>query len=133
MIKAQLNTDKFAMTLSIVCVAHCFFVPSFIILTTGLLSFSIDNELVHKLIVLLAVPVSLYALILGYKNHKNLSFIPAGVLGLLIFILAVVLGEEALGESGERGLTLLGSILVAYSHFRNYQACKVLDCPCHEK
>ena len=82
MIKTQLASDKFAMTISMACVAHCFFTPTFLILTSGIFSFSFDNELVHKLIVLIAVPVSIYALNLGYKNHKTASFMPAGIIGL---------------------------------------------------
>tara|TARA_B110000003_G_scaffold85470_1_gene87481 strand:+ start:1741 stop:2172 length:432 start_codon:yes stop_codon:yes gene_type:complete len=132
MIKAQQRTDKLAMTLSIVCVAHCFFVPSFLILTSGIHSFSLDNEFIHKLIVLLAVPVSIYALTTGYKNHNTISFLPVGILGLLTLILAVVLGESTLGEFGEKALTLGGSILVAYAHFKNYQVCKKLECSCHD-
>ena len=60
--KTQQNSDKIAMTLSVICVVHCFFVPSFLILGAGYLSLTIDNEFVHKAIVLLAIPISLFAL-----------------------------------------------------------------------
>ena len=133
MIKTQLTTDKFAMTISFACVMHCFFVPSFIILSSGIFSLALDNELVHKLIVLIAVPVSVFSLYLGYKNHKTFSFIPVGILGLVLLILAVALGEAALGELGEKSLTLMGSMLVAYAHFKNHQICKQLDCEWHEE
>ena len=133
MIKTQLTTDKFEMTISFACVMHCFFVPSFIILSSGIFPLALDNELVHKLIVLIAVPVSVFSLYLGYKNHKTFSFIPAGILGLVLLILAVALGEAALGELGEKSLTLMGSMLVAYAHFKNHQICKQLDCECHEE
>ena len=131
-IKSQYVSDKFAMGLSLACVLHCFFVPSFLILTSGMLSVSFDNEFVHKLLVLVAVPISSFALIKGYKYHKTFSFISFGILGLVALILAVVLGESNLGELGEKGLTLLGSILVAYSHFKNYKLCIELDCSCHD-
>ena len=133
MIKTQLASDKFAMTISMACVAHCFFTPTFLILTSGIFSFSLDNEFFHKLIVLIAVPVSIYALSLGYKNHKTLSFMPAGIIGLCILVLVVALGESTLGEFGEKGLTLLGSIMVAFAHYRNHQICRNLECNnCHE-
>ena len=74
MIKTQQNSDKIAMTLSVICVIHCFFVPSFLILGAGYLSLTIDNDFVHKAIVLLAIPISLFALSIGYKNHKTSSF-----------------------------------------------------------
>ena len=132
MIKPQLITDKLAMTLSLVCVVHCLFLPSFIILTAGFLSFSIDNEFIHNLILLAAVPVSIFALTAGYRNHKTISFLLTGIIGLFILIFAVFLGESILGEIGEKIFTLLGSIFVAYSHFKNYQTCKNLHCSCHE-
>jgi len=131
-IKSQYVSDKFAMGLSLACVLHCFFVPSFLILTSGMLSVSLDNEFVHKLLVLVAVPISSFALIKGYKYHKTFSFISFGIIGLVALILAVLLGESNLGELGEKGLTLLGSILVAYSHFKNYKMCIELDCSCHD-
>ena len=132
MIKTQQTTDKFAITLSLVCVVHCFFFPAFVIFTSGFISLSSDNEFVHKLLVFTAVPLSIFALTLGYKNHQSIAPIPIGILGLLIFISAVILGEDNIGEFGEKMLTLLGSMLVAYSHFKNYKICKNLDCACHE-
>ena len=133
MIKTQLTTDKLAITFSFVCVIHCFFVPSFLILTSGFLAVSIDNELIHKLILLAAIPMSIFALSSGYRNHKMIHLFLIGAFGLLALSSAVIFGESLLGEFGEKSLTLLGSILVAYSHFRNYQVCKKLDCSCHEK
>ena len=127
-----MNSDKVAVTLSTACVLHCFFAPSFIILTSGFLSISIDNELVHYLILLLAAPISSFALYLGWKNHKNKSFLPFGIIGLLALVAAVLMGEAMLGEAGERAITLLGSLLVAYSHYRNHQECKAVECDsCH--
>ena len=133
MIKTQLTTDKFAISMSIVCLLHCFFVPSFIILSSGVFPLALDNEVVHKLIVLIAVPLSIFSLYLGHINHKTISFFPPAIFGLTLLITAVALGEAALGEFGEKGLTLLGSIFVAYAHYKNHQACKKIDCDCHNK
>ena len=131
MIRTQLTTDKLAFSVSLVCVLHCFFVPSFIILSSGVFPLALDNELVHKLIVLIAVPLSIFSLYLGHINHKTISFFPPAFFGLTLLITAVALGEDALGEFGEKGLTLLGSIFVAYAHYKNHQACKKIDCDCH--
>lgn len=132
MIKTQLTTDKLAMTFSLVCVLHCFFTPSFIILTSGLLAVSIDNEFIHLSILLVAIPISIFALGLGYKNHKMLSFLCIGIIGLITLTLVVFFGEAHIGEFGEKMVTLAGSIFVAYSHFKNHQVCKRLDCSCHD-
>ena len=123
-IKTQLTTDKAAMSLSFLCVAHCFFAPSFIILSSAFASFTVDNEFVHKFILFVAVPISIYALYTGYKNHKDISFIPTGVLALLLWLQQFFQGESTLGEFGEKGLIFIGSIFVAYAHLKNHQACK---------
>ena len=49
--KIQKRTDKFAITVSLACAIHCLFVPSFVILSAGFLSITIDNELIHKLLI----------------------------------------------------------------------------------
>ena len=133
MFRTQLIGDKFAITLSSVCAVHCFFSPAFVILTSGLFSFSLDNETLHYFILFLAIPVSLYALISGFTNHKTAYFLGVGIIGLFALILAVALGESILGELGEKTLTLMGSVLVVFAHFKNHQACKELDCSCHDE
>ena len=130
--KTQILSDKFAMTLSMVCLVHCLFAPSLIILTYSFMAMSVESELVHKLILLITVPVSLFALSLGYKNHSTMNFIALGIIGLPTLVLAVILGEGVLGKNGELFLTMLGSTLVIISHYKNYQICKKTNCDCHE-
>ena len=132
MFRTQLMNDKLAMALSSACAIHCFLIPSFVLLTSGLISFSFDNEFLHNLILFVAVPISLYALISGNANHKILYLLPVGIIGLSLLFLAVFLGEAFLGELGEKSLTLIGSFLVVFAHFKNHQACKELDCECHD-
>ena len=128
----QLNSDKSAMALSFVCALHCLFVPSFFILSSGFLAISLNNLLVHQLLLIFVVPVSLYALISGYRNHKITWVLLSGVSGLILLFLAVFLGPNILGEFYEKALTLMGSTIVAFSHFKNYQVCRKLDCVCHD-
>ena len=128
----QVRADKLSISLSLACMIHCLLMPSFLILTSGFLSLSIDNELIHKAFLIIVLPVSLYALITGYRNHKILSYFYLGTSGLWILIFAVFFGEGVFGEFTEKTLTLLGSLIVASSHYKNYKACKELDCSCHE-
>ena len=131
-VKTQLRSDKIAVAISTACVLHCFFIPSFVIASSGFLTLSIDNELIHQLILFFAIPISVFALYIGYKNHKSFSFVPYAFLGLGLLILAVILGEEVIGEIGEQGVTLLGSMFVVYAHYKNHQTCKEMDCSCHD-
>ncbi len=128
----QVNADKASITLSMACMIHCLLMPSFLILTSGFFALSIDNELVHKSFLIIVLPVSLYALVAGYRNHKILSYFYIGTSGLWILIFAVFFGEGVFGEFAEKSLTLLGSIIVASAHYKNYKACKELACECHD-
>ena len=120
----QVRADKLSISLSLACMIHCLLMPSFLILTSGFLALSIDNELIHKVFLIIVLPVSLYALITGYNNHKILSYLYIGILGLWLLFFAVFFGEGVFGEFTEKTLTLLGSLIVASSHYKNYNACK---------
>ena len=127
-----MNSDKIAVALSTACVIHCFFAPSLIILSYSFLSLSIDSELIHYLILLFALPVSMFALISGYRNHKIISHLFVGFFGLAVLLSAVFLSDILFEELGEQVITLLGSMFVAYAHYKNYIACKQLQCNCHD-
>ena len=129
----QLGTDKFAGTVSLVCALQCLLMPSFFIATSGLISLSIDNEFVHYIILLIAVPVSLFALFLGLKNHKNKLIFLIGLLGLIVLISAFFFAKTFFGENEEILFTVLGSMMVIYAHYRNHETCKEIQCKsCHD-
>ena len=132
MISNKFKIDGLAISLSLLCAIHCLFVPSFIILAPSFLSISFNNEFIHYLILVLAIPISIYALSIGYRAHKNLSMVFIGFMGLSILLFAVLFGNNLFGETGEKGLTLIGSVIVASAHFRNLKVCKELDCDCHD-
>ena len=128
----QLKADKLSITLSMACMIHCLLMPSFLILTSGFIALTIDNELIHKVFLILVIPISLYALISGFQNHKITSYMYLGISGLWLLIFAVFFGDGVFGELAEQILTFLGSLIVAYSHYQNFQACRKLDCDCHD-
>ncbi len=128
----QLRSDKLAISLSLACVIHCLFVPSFVILSSGYYATTFDDEFVHNLILFFAIPISLFALALGYKNHGAFSYFLIGTIGLIILILAVILGEPLYGETGEILFTILGSVFVVFAHYKNHQICKEINCSCHD-
>ena len=124
-------TDKFAAGLSIACAMHCLLVPSFLIVSSGTLALSIDNELIHWAILFLAIPVSAYALISGVLNHNDYVVFLVGLAGLGVLV-ATALSESYLSETSIIIFTLMGSSLVVYAHIQNFKLCKQLDCDCHD-
>ena len=125
-------SDKTAISLSALCLAHCLLVPSFLVFLSGYVSLSYNNELIHYVLLFIAIPVSLYALITGVRNHKSYTYLYTGLVGITALILAVTLGAQIWGETGEKALTTIGAILVAISHFKNYRLCREVECDnCH--
>ena len=129
--KSQLTSDKFAMSFSAICMIHCLFAPSLIILSYSSLALTVESELIHKAILLLTIPVSIFAISLGYKNHSNNAIIYTGIAGLTILISALLIGES-IGENAELILTIIGSLMVIACHYRNYRICKKVNCDCHD-
>jgi hypothetical protein len=129
--KSQLRLDKFAMSFSAICMVHCLFAPSLIILSYSSLALTVESELIHKAILLLTIPVSIFAISLGYKNHSNNSIIYTGIAGLTILISALLIGES-IGENAELIFTIIGSLMVIACHYRNYRICKKINCDCHD-
>ena len=128
----QEYSDKTAISLSALCLVHCLLVPSFLVFLSGYISLSYNNELIHYAILFLAIPVSIYALITGVKNHNSYSYLYVGLLGILTLILAVTLGVQMWGESGEIILSTFFALLVTISHFKNYRLCREVECDsCH--
>ena len=128
----QINSDKVAASLSILCVLHCLFMPAFLIVSTGIFAFTMDNEIIHYAILFFAAPVSLFALYRGYKNHKTKNLFIIGITGILLLVVAIMLPYNAHQEQLEKAITVLGSILVVYAHYKNYKACKEIECEtCH--
>ena len=130
---ALINNDKIAIGLSIACVIHCFFVPSFIVLFPAFLSIQLDNELIHYLMLWFIAPISVFALSKGFINHKRISYLFIGMTGLCILICAVLAGESIMGETGERAITLIGSIIVSIAHYKNFRTCSQTGGSYHEK
>jgi|TARA_B100000902_G_scaffold254849_1_gene241271 hypothetical protein len=128
----QEYSDKTAISLSALCLVHCLLVPSFLVFLSGYISLSYNNEFIHYAILFIAIPVSLYALITGVKNHKSFTYLYVGLSGILALVLAVTFGVQIWGEAGEKILTTIGALLVAISHFKNYRLCREIECDdCH--
>ena len=120
--------DRSAIGLSFLCVLHCLAVPLTLILMPSLAALPIADERVHLLLVLLVLPTSTVALTLGCRQHGLKHILAWGLTGIAILVLAAGLGEEFLGEYGEKILTVVGSVLVAVGHILNFKCCRTAGC-----
>ena len=132
LIYAQKVSDKVSISISALCLLHCLLFPSFMILLSSFISVSLNSELIHYMLLFLVVPVSSFALIVGLNNHKNSFIFFIGLSGLAILVSALFIELSIKTISGEILLTIIGSILITFSHYKNYKLCDHLECDCHE-
>ena len=108
---------------------------SFASLNVTSLSWTKSNLLptkIHYMLLFLVVPVSSFALIVGLNNHKNSFIFFIGLSGLAILVSALFIELPIKTISGEILLTIIGSLLITFSHYKNYKLCDHLECDCHE-
>ena len=129
---SQATSDRLAMTLSFACILHCLFMPAFLITSLTFASIEFSDELLLYSILFLAIPVSLFALLSGKKNHNNNLIFIVGILGLTVLFSALFSEGNFYGFPLETLLTIIGSMIVITAHYKNYQICQQLDCDCHK-
>ena len=120
---AQQFTDKFAISLSMLCAVHCLLLPILLVSLPSLSSTQLANEALHTWMLVAVIPTSIYALTMGCKKHQRYRLLFLGGTGLILMILAILVGHQIAGEVGEKALTLLGATLVVSAHWGNFQRC----------
>ena len=132
LIDAQKVSDKVSIGISALCLLHCLLFPSLMVLLSSFISVSLNSELIHYMLLFLVVPVSSFALIVGLNNHKKSFIFFIGLSGLAILVSALFIELPIKTISGEILLTIIGSLLITFSHYKNYKLCDHLECDCHE-
>ena len=132
LIDAQKVSDKVSVGISVLCLFHCLLFPSLMVALSSFISLTLNSELIHYMLLFLVVPISSFALIVGLNNHKNSFIFVVGLLGLAILVSALLLELPIKIISGEILLTIVGSLLITFSHYKNYKLCNHLECDCHE-
>lgn len=131
--KLQSFSDKTAIGLSVLCALHCLTFPLILVFFPNIVSLQLGTEAFHFWMVLAVLPISIYALTLGCRQHKRLHLLAVGSTGLVFLLLAVSLPEAILGEAGEKVFTLVGAGLIAIGHIKNYRLCQDNEsCACSE-
>ncbi len=116
--------DATGIGLSSLCVIHCLALPVLASMLPVLSSWA-EAEWVHKLFVLLAIPISGSAAFIRGVHYRNLAFVFFVTLGLALLTASAFL--ESLHDI-ERPLTVAGAMIVAIAHLwrwrRHYKSPK---------
>ena len=133
--------DRFAILLSGLCAIHCIALPiiaSVIPLLTATVHHD-GNEIhefwFHQFILMFILPVSIAALIFGYRSHKKILPVIVAGIGLIVLAFIALFAEQLLIDNvipheGETLLTITGGVIHAAGHILNLQATRKKHSPC---
>jgi uncharacterized membrane protein len=109
--------DGAAVLLSALCLVHCLLLP-FIVAGLPLLAQFYDGHL-HAQMLVVVVPLSVVALGIGFRGHRNRHIVASGATGLLILIVGATIAHEYMGIFADRLLTIAGALVLAMAHYQN--------------
>ena len=101
-VKKQFS-DKLSICLSLCCILHCIALPVIILMIPSFASLWINNEKVHVILVLFAVPISLFAMAKSLRVHHNYKCISLAVIGLSLLVGAIFMHDINFGSESHSG------------------------------
>ena len=101
-VKKQFS-DKLSICLSLCCILHCIALPAIILMIPSFASLWINNEKVHVILVLFAVPISLFAMAKSLRVHHNYKCISLAVIGLSLLVGAIFMHDINFGSESHIG------------------------------
>jgi len=128
---SQSLLDKLSIGASTICAIHCAVLPILLAVFPALSFLPSENHEFHEALVILVVPMSLLAAYLGCSKHKDMRVLVGIGSGLVLLLVTALFGHDLVGETGEKAFTVLASIILAMSHWRNYKLCRARDCDSH--
>lgn len=110
--------DRTALVASTACVIHCLLLPVLLAALPTLDASFGAKPWLHHLMLVLIVPTSGFALLLGWRRRRVASALMLGLVGLTFLSAGVVMGEVR----GETIVTVCGSLLLATAHVINWRS-----------
>lgn len=108
--------NRLGIVLSTACVLQCIAVPVLVTLTPTVAVLSAVHHSLHPLLVMLAIPVSLFAFLLGHRRHRSIIPLLISIPGLLCLMLGLIL---PLPHIHEIVITSAGGFLIVAAHLIN--------------
>ncbi len=109
--------DHAAIALSGLCLVHCLLLPVIIALLPLLNQVSATHF--HAQMLLVVMPVSLFAFGLGFRRHRNHAIIAWGTAGIALLAFGGTVAHANYGAVADTMLTIAGSIVLATAHYFN--------------
>lgn len=109
--------DGAAVAMSALCLLHCLLLPLVVVGVPFLAQFAETH--LHYQVLILVIPLSVFALGIGFRRHRDRRIVAAGGLGMLLLVVGATVAHSELGLLADRLFTIAGSLVLAIAHWRN--------------
>ena len=109
--------DRAAIALSGLCMLHCLALPIVLIAAPVLQRYT--GQHFHLQFLVFVVPVSLYALAVGYRRHRHVGILTTGLAGLTVLLIGATWVHHEFGLAADTLVTVSGSLILATAHYCN--------------
>lgn len=116
-LKPTATLDRAATMLSGLCLLHCLALPLVIAALPAVSELSSGH--LHAQLLVIAIPVSVAALALGFRRHANRLVVIFGVLGMLLLVIGGTVMHSYYGPAADRAFTITGALVLAVTHYFN--------------
>ena len=109
--------DGAAVALSALCLVHCLALPLVVVGLPFFAQFSAGH--LHAQMLIIVIPLSIFALGIGFRRHHDLRIVAGGVLGMMLLVTGATYAHTELGLTADRLFTIIGSLVLATAHWKN--------------
>lgn len=109
--------DGAAVGLSALCLIHCLALPLIVAGLPFLAQFAEGH--LHAQMLVVVLPLSIVALGLGFRHHRNTNIVLAGIAGMALLTIGATFAHEEWGLAADRTFTIVGALVLAAAHFYN--------------
>lgn len=117
--------DRVGVLVASTCLLHCLVMPFAIVLLPAVLHDIPENEWIHIMLAIIAMPVATLALTRGYRVHRSTLPCTCALPGISLLCLSLLLHEPHWLETM---VASIGALLLASGHILNRQ----LVCRCNK-
>jgi len=111
--------DRAGICVSAVCLVQCLALSLAIVLAPMMSLGIFGSDLFHRLLLALILPLSVGAFWLGYRSHRSLAVLLAGLAGLGLVLSAAWLEATVLPPLAASALTSIGGVTLIVTHWLN--------------
>lgn len=113
--------DRLGISASLLCILHCVLTPLLVVMVP-FVGTQLAHGWFHAVIAAIVVPVAVWALWNGYRQHNDARVLWLGGIGLGFVALALLLPGEVLQR--EFILMSIGGLSLAGAHLLNLRRCQ---------